>query len=188
MHGRWFAALLLVTQLSGCAGLLMAGAVGGAVVANDRRTLGSQIDDHALEVKMASAIREHDDLADQTRISAISMNRQVLLVGQVPNRMLHDKAIKVLKELDEVEVLHDQLRRGTPIGLGISSQDSWITTKVKSRMFSDGELDAMRIKVITENGEVFLLGLVDQEEANQAVEIARTTAGVRKVVKVFEYR
>ncbi len=187
MPKRILAALLLATQLSGCAGLLMAGAVGGAVVANDRRTLGNQIDDHALEVKMASALREHEDLTAQTRISAISMNQQVLLVGQVPNQLLHDKAVKVLKGLDGVETLHDQLRRGSPIGLGTSSQDSWITTKVKSRMFSDGELDALRIKVITENGEVFLLGLVDPQEADRAVEIARTTAGVRKVVKVFEY-
>ncbi|GAA4900639.1 division/outer membrane stress-associated lipid-binding lipoprotein [Ferrimonas pelagia] len=185
---RLFGILLVVTQLTACAGILMAGAVGGAVMVNDRRSMGSQIDDHALEVRLSAALREHDDLRQQTRISAISMNQQVLLIGQVPNDMLRNKAIKVLEQVEGVGLMHDQIRRGSPIGFSAISNDSWISTKVKSRMFGDGELDAMRIKVITENNEVFLLGLVTQEEAERAVEIARTTAGVRKVVKVFEYR
>ncbi|SHH98836.1 division/outer membrane stress-associated lipid-binding lipoprotein [Ferrimonas marina] len=180
--------LLVVTQLAGCAGAIMAGAVGGAVMVNDRRSMSTQIDDHALEVRIASALRGEEDLRAQARISAISMNQQVLLVGQVPTPVLRDKAVRIVSQVEGVTVVHDQLRQGSPVGFTTKSNDTWISTKVKSRMFSDGELDALRIKVITENGEVFLLGLVDRQEADLAVDVARTTAGVRKVVKVFEYQ
>ncbi|QIZ78518.1 division/outer membrane stress-associated lipid-binding lipoprotein [Ferrimonas lipolytica] len=185
---RIILACLLVSQLAGCAGALLVGTVGTAVMVNDRRSMGSQIDDNTIEVEIMAALAKHEDLSNQTRISAVSMNQQVLLVGQVPNQMLHDKALKAIREINGIERLHDQLRTGNPLGFTSRSNDSWITTKVKSRMVSDDDLSAIRIKVVTENKEVFLLGVVSQAEAAAAVEVARNTDGVNKVVKVFEYQ
>ncbi|WP_246813760.1 division/outer membrane stress-associated lipid-binding lipoprotein [Ferrimonas balearica] len=184
---RLLATLLIVTSLSGCAGVIMAGAVGGAVMVNDRRSFTTQFDDHGLDVAITAALDEDDGLKNQSRIRVISMNRRVLLVGQVPNQMLKDRAVQIARANTDVAQVHDQLRIGNPVGFTTRSNDTWTTTKVKSRMFGDNELDAIRIKVITENGEVFLLGLVDPSEADLAVEVARTTSGVRKVIKVFEY-
>ncbi len=185
---RLIALILVTTTLSGCAGVIMAGAVGGAVMVNDRRSFTTQIDDHGLDVAVTDALNEDDGLRNQSRIRVISMNRRVLLVGQVPNQMLKDRAVQIARANPDVLQLHDQLRIGNPVGFTTQSNDTWTTTKVKSRMFSDNELDAMRIKVITENGEVFLLGLVNASEADLAVDVARTTSGVRKVIKVFEYQ
>ncbi|MBY5992105.1 division/outer membrane stress-associated lipid-binding lipoprotein [Ferrimonas balearica] len=179
--------LLMTSLLSGCAGVIMAGAVGGAVMVNDRRSFETQIDDHGLDVAITDALNENEGLKNESRIRVISMNRRVLLVGQVPNQMLKERAAQIARNHPEVTQVHDQLRIGNPVGFSTRSNDTWTTTKVKSRMFGDNELDALRIKVVTENGEVFLLGLVDNQEADLAVEVARTTSGVRKVVKVFEY-
>ncbi|MBY5923214.1 division/outer membrane stress-associated lipid-binding lipoprotein [Ferrimonas balearica] len=185
---RLIALILVTTTLSGCAGVIMAGAVGGAVMVNDRRSFSTQVDDHGLDVAITDALNQDEGLKNQSRIRVISMNRRVLLVGQVPNQMLKDRAVQIARANPDVLQIHDQLRIGNPVGFTTRSNDTWTTTKVKSRMFGDNELDAMRIKVITENGEVFLLGLVNNSEADLAVDVARTTSGVRKVIKVFEYQ
>ncbi|WP_298443264.1 division/outer membrane stress-associated lipid-binding lipoprotein [uncultured Ferrimonas sp.] len=181
-------ACLLVSQLAGCAAAIVAGTVGTAVMVNDNRSVGSQIDDHTIELEVMAALSNHKDLSNQTRISATSVNQQVLLVGQVPNQMLHTKAVQLIKQIDGVERVHDQLRTGNPLGFTSRSNDSWITTKVKSRMLSNDKLNSLRIKVVTENREVFLLGVISQQEAKLAVDIARNTDGVSKVIKVFQYR
>lgn len=180
-------ALVLASQLSACAGMMMAGVVGGAMAVNDRRSIGTQIDDGALELKISQAVSNDEGLDEHARIQVISMNQRVLLVGQAPNRMLKERALRIARETPNVAQVHDQIRIGSPVGFTTRSNDSWITTKVKSRMFGDEELDGLRVKVLTENGEVFLLGLVNKEEARMAVDVARNTTGVRKVVKVFEY-
>ncbi|MGL4517199.1 MAG: BON domain-containing protein, partial [Shewanella sp.] len=109
------------------------------------------------------------------------------MIGQAPNSMLRDKAIKVVQNLKLGGKIHNQIRIGNPTSFTTRSNDTWVTTKVKGRMLNEKELDVTRIKVITENGEVFLLGLIHRSQADLAVDIARNTAGVRKVVKVFEF-
>ncbi|GLP97515.1 division/outer membrane stress-associated lipid-binding lipoprotein [Paraferrimonas sedimenticola] len=184
---RLVAVGLVLAGLQGCAGAVMVGAVGGAMMLNDERSIGTQLDDTNIERKLSSALSKHDDLANQTNISAVSINRSVLLIGQAPNSMLRDKAITTVKQAGVSDRIHSQIRIGNPISFTTRSNDTWITTKVKSRIMNDPEIDVTRIKVITENGEVFLLGLISKPDAERAVEIARNTSGVRKVVKVFEY-
>ncbi|MCT8988609.1 BON domain-containing protein [Shewanella phaeophyticola] len=177
----------ILALLQGCAGAVMVGAVGGAKMANDERSMSTQISDTNADFTIASALSKHDDLNNQTNIAAVVMNSNVLLIGQAPNSMLRDKAIRVVQELEIGGKIHNQIRIGTPTSFTTRSNDTWVTTKVKGRMLNEKSLDITRIKVVTENGEVFLLGLIDRKQADLAVEIARNTAGVRKVVKVFEY-
>ncbi|WP_282109194.1 BON domain-containing protein [Shewanella algicola] len=177
----------VLALLQGCAGAVMVGAVSGAKMANDERSMSTQISDTNADFTIASALSKHDDLNNQTNIAAVVMNSNVLMIGQAPNSMLRDKAIRVVQELEIGGKIHNQIRIGTPTSFTTRSNDTWVTTKVKGRMLNEKSLDITRIKVVTENGEVFLLGLIDRKQADLAVEIARNTAGVRKVVKVFEY-
>jgi osmotically-inducible protein OsmY len=165
----------------------MVGAVGGAMVVNDERSLKTQLDDTNADFSISSVLGAEEDLKNQTNITGVSMNGNVLMIGQAPNSMLRDKAIRLVKELQLGGKIHNQIRIGNPTSFTTRSNDTWITTKVKGRMLNDKNLDVTKIKVITENGEVFLLGLVEREQADLAVEIARNTAGVRKVIKVFDY-
>lgn len=181
------APLVLVLLLQGCAGAVMVGAVGGAVMVNDERSITTQLDDTNTDFKISSALVAHSDIKDQANITAITVNGSVLMIGQAPSSALRDKAVKVVQDLKIGGKIHNQIRIGNPTSFTTRSNDTWITTKVKGRMLNEKTLDVTRIKVVTENGEVFLLGLIDKSQADLAVDIARNTAGVRKVVKVFEY-
>lgn len=184
---RLFVVSVFALLLQGCAGAVMVGAVSGAKMANDERSMSTQISDTNADFTIASALSKYDDLNNQTNIAAVVMNNNVLMIGQAPNSMLRDKAITVVQDLQIGGKIHNQIRIGTPTSFTTRSNDTWVTTKVKGRMLNEKSLDITRIKVVTENGEVFLLGLIDRKQADLAVEIARNTAGVRKVVKVFEY-
>ena len=173
--------------LQGCAGAVMVGAVGGAKMANDERSMSTQISDTNADFEISSALSKHEDINNQTNITGVVMNSNVLMIGQAPNSMLRDKAIKAVQELNIGGKIHNQIRIGNPTSFTTRSNDTWVTTKVKGRMLNEKDLDITRVKVITENGEVFLLGLIERNQAELAVDIARNTAGVRKVIKVFEY-
>ncbi|HSG62964.1 MAG TPA: division/outer membrane stress-associated lipid-binding lipoprotein [Pseudomonadales bacterium] len=178
---------LALLLLQGCAGAVMVGAVGGAVMVNDERSIGTQLDDTNTDFKISSALAAHADLKNKANITAITVNGSVLMIGQAPSSSLRDQAIRIVQDMQLGGKIHNQIRVGNPTSFTTRSNDTWITTKVKGRMLNEKALDVTRIKVVTENGEVFLLGLVDRTQADLAVEIARNTAGVRKVIKMFEY-
>ncbi|UCX03341.1 BON domain-containing protein [Shewanella sp. HL-SH4] len=181
------AIISVIALLQGCAGAVMVGAVGGAKMANDERSMSTQISDTNAGFDITGALSKYEDLNNQTNITGVVMNGNVLMYGQAPNSMLRDKAIKAVQELNIGGKIHNQIRIGNPTSFTTRSNDTWVTTKVKGRMLNEKSLDVTRIKVITENGEVFLLGLIERSQADLAVDVARNTAGVRKVVKVFEY-
>ncbi|MFQ6371946.1 BON domain-containing protein [Shewanella sp. YIC-542] len=184
-------ALLLLSLslwlLGGCAGAMMAGTVGGAVMLNDERPLSTQLDDTNTEFRISAVLATDEALKSQCNINGISMNGNVLLIGQAPNSRLRDQAVKQVQSLQLGGKIHNQIRIGNPVSFTTRSNDTWITTKVKGRMLNDKNLDMTRIKVVTENGEVFLLGLVSREQGDLATEIARNTSGVRKVIRMFDY-
>lgn len=184
---RYTLILLTLALLQGCAGAVVVGAFSGAKMANDERSVGTQLSDTNADFQISSALAKHDDISSQTNITAVVMNNNVLMIGQSPNSMLRDKAVNTVQGLQLGGKIHNQIRIGNPTSFTTRSNDTWVTTKVKGRMLNENGVDVTRIKVVTENGEVFLLGLVDQKQADLAVDIARNTAGVRKVVKVFEY-
>ena len=178
----------VATLLQGCVTAAVIGVVGSGVsVANDNRTISDQMTDTKIEFAAHTALKEAKGIADNTNLQVVSVNRKLLVVGQAPNTYLRDLAIKTLNGLDEVEQIYDQIRIGNTTSFTTTSNDMWLTSKIKTALFSNEKLLATQIKVVTENGEVFLMGLVNARDAETAVEIARNISGVNKVFKMFEY-
>ncbi|MCW9718185.1 division/outer membrane stress-associated lipid-binding lipoprotein [Avibacterium sp. 21-599] len=177
--------------LQGCVSATVAGIVGATAVATkvatDPRTVGTQVDDETLEEKVLHAINKDQQLDSEARINVVSYGGRILLIGQVPNENLKEIATGLAKGVDNVSEVYNELRVGSPISLGQISQDSWITTQIKSKLFVNSGVKATDVKVITENGEVFLMGNLTQQQADAATEVARNVAGVLKVIKVFKY-
>ena len=155
-------------------------------IANDNRSLGNQIDDTKIEFSAHAALNKVAGLSDNTNLQVVSLNGKVLIVGQALNTHLRDLAIKTLDNIGGIEQVYDQIRIGNITAFTTTSNDIWLTSKVKTALFGSDELDAANIKVVTENAEVFLMGLVKANEAAAAVEVARNVSGVNRVFKMFE--
>tara|TARA_R110001599_G_scaffold24595_6_gene88801 strand:- start:193 stop:771 length:579 start_codon:yes stop_codon:yes gene_type:complete len=179
--------ITIAVLLQGCVAAAVVGVVGGASVATDNRSLGNQIDDQKIEIDAQAKLRKSDALSDNTNLQVISVNGSVLVIGQAPNSYLRDQAIKAINEVNGVKQLHNQIRVSNTTSFTTKTNDVWLTSKVKTSLFGTDKLDATNIKVVTENGEVFLMGLVTKEQATIAVEIARNVSGVNRVFKIFEY-
>lgn len=178
------AATLLAGSLSGCAPLLVGGAVGGALMATDRRTSGAQIDDEAIELRTAARLREA--LGDQVHINTTSYNRQVLLTGEVPSEAARQRAEQIAGSVDNVRGIVNELAVMPSTSLTQRSGDVLITGKVRASFVDAQDLQAQAFKVVTERGTVYLMGRVTQREADRATSIARGISGVNKVVRIFE--
>ena len=173
--------------LQGCAAAAVVTVVGGATMANDNRTLGTQIDDHGIEFAAHARLAEHEGIKDNANLQVVSVNGKVLIVGQTPNAFLRDEAIKILNNVKGIGHIYNQIRISNTTSFTTRSNDVWLTSKVKTALFTSDKLDATNIKVVTENGEVFLLGLINASEGDEAVNIARHVGGVNRVFKMFEY-
>ncbi|CWX36026.1 TPA: division/outer membrane stress-associated lipid-binding lipoprotein [Haemophilus influenzae 10810] len=173
--------------LQGCVAAVIGGGAVAAKVATDPRTTGIQIDDETLEFKVENAVEKDAQIKAEGRVNAVSYNGRVLLIGQVPNSDVKDTATALAKGVEGVNEVYNELTVSPKISFAQISKDSWLTTQVKSKMFVDGRVKATDVKVISENGEVFLLGNVTQSQANAAADIASKISGVKKVIKVFKY-
>lgn len=173
--------------LQGCVAAVIGGGAVAAKVATDPRTTGTQIDDETLEFKVENAVEKDVQIKAEGRVNAVSYNGRVLLIGQVPNSDVKDTATALAKGVEGVNEVYNELTVSPKISFAQISKDSWLTTQVKSKMFVDGRVKATDVKVISENGEVFLLGNVTQSQANAAADIASKISGVKKVIKVFKY-
>jgi osmotically-inducible protein OsmY len=179
--------ILSLNALQGCVGVATVAVVAGVSIATDERTISTQIDDKTIEFNASSAISKDQALVNQTNLHLTSINGAVLLIGQAPNHYLRDLAVKKVSSTEGVRKVYNQIRIGNIVSFTTSSNDAWLTSKVKTALFGNEKIDATNIKVITENGEVFLMGIVSKSVANEAVEIARNIGGVNRVFKVFEY-
>ncbi|BBE88426.1 TPA: division/outer membrane stress-associated lipid-binding lipoprotein [Haemophilus influenzae] len=173
--------------LQGCVAAVIGGGAVAAKVATDPRTTGTQIDDETLEFKVENAVEKDAQIKAEGRVNVVSYNGRVLLIGQVPNSDVKDTATALAKGVEGVNEVYNELTVSPKISFAQISKDSWLTTQVKSKMFVDGRVKATDVKVISENGEVFLLGNVTQSQANAAADIASKISGVKKVIKVFKY-
>lgn len=151
------------------------------------RSLGSYIDDEIIETKISVNIRNTSADLNASHISAISHNGIVLLTGQTATGALKNQAAELAEAVKKVRKVHNEITIGENSSMLARSNDAWISTKVKSKLSLNSQLDASRIKVVTESGTVYLMGLVSQAEAKTASKIASETSGVQKVVRVFEY-
>ncbi len=174
--------------LSGCVGVVLGGAAGGASVINDPRTAGSQVEDESIELKAGTRLRGNKELNQQTHINVTSYNQVVLLTGEAPTEDMRAQVFELVKGIEKVRTAHNEITIAAPTPLTSRTTDSWLTTSVKAKIVGAKELNAIRIKVVTEAGTVYLLGLVTQKEGDLAAQLASQTAGVQRVVKLFEYQ
>jgi osmotically-inducible protein OsmY len=181
------AVLLVFAVLQGCAAVAVVAVTTGASMATDRRSIGNQIDDQSIELEAYNEITKNKSLNDNTNLHVISVNGSVLIIGQAPNTYIRDQAIKIINDIDGVVRIHNQIRIGNLTSITTQTNDVWLTSKVKSALFSSDEVNGNTIKVITENAEVFLMGLVTKKEADKAINITRNISGVNRVFKAFEY-
>ncbi|MCC6202891.1 MAG: BON domain-containing protein [Gammaproteobacteria bacterium] len=173
-------------SLSGCALVAVGGAATTIAVANDPRTTGTVIEDQSIELKASNAIADDQELKTRTHLSVTSYNQIVLLTGEAPTADLRRRAAAIVGAVDKVRHVHDEVVLAEPNSLGTRSNDTMLTTKVKTRLFATKNLDATRVKVITANGVVYLMGMLPADQAAVAAESASMVGGVQKVVKLFE--
>lgn len=179
------AALLVLPALGGCAAVLLGGAfVGGSLVVMDRRSSGTQLDDEAIELKSGNRIGEA--IGDRGHVSVTSYNRIVLVTGEVPTEAEKAKVEQAVGRVDNVRSIVNELAVGFASSIGTRSNDTLITSKVKASLVDAKDLQAITIKVITERGIVYLMGVVSEREAKRAADVARGVGGVTKVVRVFD--
>lgn len=178
------AAAALSASLSACAPLILGGAAVGAVMVYDRRTSGAQLDDEAIELRGASALR--GSVGDRSHVNITSYNRQVLLTGEVPNEQAKQAAEQAVSRVDNVKGIVNELAVMPNTSLAQRSNDTLITGKVKASLIDDSSLYVGAFKVVTERGVVYLMGRVTQREADRATQVVRNIGGVQRVVRIFE--
>ncbi len=174
--------------VNGCSSIIVA-TTDGPIQNNDLdRSLGNYIDDQQIETVILVNIKHLSEAIKESHISVISFNGVVLIVGQVPSQIDRTQITAVARDVKGVRQVHNQLSVAPNISTLVASNDSWLTSKVKTQfLLNAGESDFSNIKVVTENSVVYLMGTVTHNVANHAVEIARTVGGVQRIVKVFEY-
>jgi len=170
--------------LAGCFGVAAVGIGTGVLMVSDRRNSETYVTDQGLELRTSNRISEK--FGDKVHVNVTSYNRMLLLTGEAPSESLKTEIAQVAGDVQNVKSISNELAIAGPSSLGGRSNDAYLTSKVKARFVDAKKFSAHHVKVVTEAGVVFLLGLVTQAEADAAADIARTTGGVQKVVRVFE--
>jgi len=186
---KWCATVVCIASLgsllSACVPLVIGGAaLGGALVATDRRTSGTQLEDQGIELRAIGRI--NDNLGTRVHVNVTSYNRQVLLTGEVPSAQDKQLVEQIVSRVDNVRLVANELAVLGASSMTQRSSDALVTGKVKAAMVDSKDLFANAFKVVTERGVVYLMGRVTQREADRATEIARSTSGVQKVVRLLE--
>jgi osmotically-inducible protein OsmY len=188
MKKRLIASLLLgatlLPMLQGCVPVIAAGVTTGVLAAIDRRSIGAQTEDETIEWKTEHAVKEK--FGDKVHVDYTSYNRKVLLTGEVPSAEIRSEIERIVLGVNNVRGVYNELAVSGHSSYSARSNDAYITSKVKGRFIDANKFNVVHVKVITESGGVYLLGLVTQQEAEAAVELARTTSGVMKVINVME--
>lgn len=188
MKMRIVSLLLLVLvsgSLQGCFPVVAVGVGAGVMMAQDRRTSGAYIDDEAIENKASGLIDRQ--YKNNVHVNVTSFNRNVLISGEVPSEAVKTEIGKLVFGIENVRNVSNELAVSGPSTLTSRSSDSLITSNVKLRFVDDKRFNASHVKVVTENGKVFLMGIVKRAEADAAAEVASSTGGVQHVVRLFEY-
>ena len=180
------ALLGLAPQLQGCIEMAVVGAGAAALASDDRRSIGAQTEDKDIDLRGESRVNER--FGDKVHINVTSYNRNVLITGEASDAATKAQVERVVREIPNVRGIVNEIQVAGVSSYSARGNDSYLTSKVKARFIDNGgNFQANQVKVVTEGSVVYLLGLVTRKEAEAAVEIARTTGGVQKVVRVFEY-
>jgi osmotically-inducible protein OsmY len=180
---------LIAALLQGCAAAVVTGAATGAVTLYDRRTTGVMLEDENIELKIASRLRNDAGIAAQAHINTTSFNLTVLLTGETPTPELRARAEAIARGVPSVKRVVNELTIAAPSSMTARASDTLITSKVKTGLLKVDlpDYSPERVKVVTEAGAVYLMGLVTQDEADATIERTRRVGGVQRVVNVFEY-
>ena len=176
---------MLAAQLSACVPVIVGGAAAGGAVAADRRTSGIFVEDENIELKAVKHMET--TLGENAHVNVTSYNRNVLLTGEVPNEAAKTSAEAFVKSIQNVRAITNEIAVGPKSSISSRSNDTYLTSKIKTKFVTENQFPANVVKIVTENSVVYLIGIVNKTEADAAAEIARNTDGVDKVVKVFEY-
>lgn len=177
--------LVAAPLLQGCLPVAAVGVGVGVSAVSDRRTPGTQIEDEGIELRTSNRISER--WSSKAQVNVTSYNRTLLLTGEAPDAAAREAIGKIAAGVPNVKAVNNEIIVAGPSTLSSRSNDAFITSKVKARFVEAGKFNPLHAKVVTEAGVVYLLGIVTQGEADAATEITRTTGGVRKVVRLFEY-
>ena len=183
------ATTLILGLLQGCAPVIVGGTATGVSVVHDRRSSGSALDDQSIEFKALNMLHTNSDLVANGNFSTTSYNQVVLLTGQAANESYRSKYARLVSQIPSVKRVVNEVQIGPDVSISQQTSDTWITSKAKTQLFKIKipGFDPSRVKVITENGVIYLMGIVTAQEANATVEKVRYLRGVKQVVKVFEY-
>ena len=178
-----FFMIVLSGVLVNCSSVASTGA--GAVY--NRHSIQKNLADQYTTMQVYQALYFKTNEFKNTNIAIATYNGELLLAGQVPQNWQKTKAEEIVKQLDSVGTVYNLITVENPSSSLTKISDTWITTKVKAKLLASDDVDASKVKVITENGTVYLMGILQNSEADAAVELASTTDGVQKVVKIFSY-
>jgi len=185
---KLFLVILLCTTLSACVTAMIAGVTIATVdILHDRRTVGEYIDDSSIELNATNYVLTNSEVRSAAHIKADSWNGILLITGEIDNEDTKRQVISYMNTIQGVRQVVDESTITGKTALLARTNDTWISSKVKSRLLLKTGLDSNRIKVITTRGTVYLMGIVTDQEAEEATELTRTVSGVARVVKVFEY-
>jgi osmotically-inducible protein OsmY len=175
--------LIVMMSLQGCLNV----ASSGAQAVYNRHSLQKNLKDQYITMQAYKALQFKSDDFKNANIAITTFNREVLLAGQVPEAWQKAKAEKIVRSIPDIERVYNLLHLESPSSNLTRVSDAWLTGKVKARLLASEDLDATQIKVVTENGTVYLMGILQPQEADAAIDIARNTGGVLSVVKIFSY-
>ena|SRR3990167_2198915 len=175
--------IILFLSLQGCLNAAMT----GAQAFYNRHSIQQNLDDQYITMQVYQALKMNSDRFKDANISIATYNNEVLLAGQVPHVWQKMEAKRIIKHIPDVEHVYDSIAIASPSSTLTRMSDTWITAKIKAKLITSAEVDATKVKVVTENGTVYLMGILPIEEAKAAITVASTTDGVAKVVNLFSY-
>ena len=180
--------LSVTAILSGCTAAVVGGAAAGTSIALDKRTTGNYVEDQNIKMKFGYLYDENELFNDKSHINVTSYNLQILITGEVENEKQKQALSQIARSVKNIRHAYNEAVIAPVTSYSSRSNDSYLTAKIKTSVFTNiNELEGAQVKVVTENGSVFLMGLVTKKQGRQITEIARTTQGVKKVIKLFEY-
>ena len=184
--GCYAVILLLLGTISGCGSVMSSAGAGPIEEDPGERTFGQQMTDESIETKAKVNINAADEGYDAAHLSVVSFNGFVLLVGQVPSEELKILAQEVVRKIEDVRRIYNELEVDEATGVGTRTNDTWITTRVKSKLLASSDTPGRRVKVVTENKVVYLMGLLTEAEAERVAREAAEVSSVERVVQLFE--
>jgi len=175
--------MILIVSVTGCVNI----ATTGAQAIYNNHSIKKSIKDQYITMQAYQKLYARYKQFEDANISVATFNREILIAGQVPTRSKRSKIEKLIKNVPDVKAIYNGMYIAAPASNIVRLSDAWITAKVKAKLIASADLDATQIKVVTENGTVYLMGILLPEEAEEAVDLARETDGVQKVVRLFSY-